>query len=213
MCVNFRALNKNTIKNRCPLPRIHDLLDQLKNVSYFTKLDLRSGYHQIHIAENDIWKIAFETRNRLYEWLVMPFVLCNTPTTFMRVMNDVFRPFLDKFVIFYLDDILVFSSRLEEYVKHVKWVFYVLQREKLYLKLSKCEFLKTSIVYLGYIVGGGHLKIDPAKIDVIIKWPSPQNVAEVRSFLHVVQYWRNFISHFYFIASPLHALTSSKVSF
>lgn len=131
----------------------------------------------------------------------------------MRVMNDAFRPFIDKFVIVYLDDILIFSSSLEKHVKHVKQVFAVLQKEKLYLKLCECEFGKTALVYLGYIVGGGQLKIDPTKIDVIINWPRPQNVTEVRSFLGVVQYWRKFISRFSFIASPLHALTSSKASF
>jgi len=142
----------------------------------------------------------------------MPFGLCNAPTTFMRVMNDVFHPFLDKFVIVYHDDILVFSSSLEEHVRHGKQVFDVLQRGKLYLKLSKSEFGKRFLAYLGYIVGGDQLKIYPAKIDVIINWPRPQNVMEVRSFLGAFQYWRRFISHFYFIASPLHALTSSKVS-
>ena len=128
-------------------------------------------------------------------------------------MNDVFCPFIDKFAIVYLDDILIFSSSWEEHVKHVKQVFDVLQKEKLYLKLSKCEFGKTSLVYLGYIVGGGQLKIDSTKIDVIVKWRRPQNVTEVRSFLGAVQYWRKFISRFSFMTSPLHALTSSKVSF
>jgi len=120
MCVKFRALNKITIKNRYLLPRIDDLLDRLKNAFYFTKLDLRSGYHQIHIADNDIWKTAFKTRQGLFEWLVMPFGFCNAPTTFMWVMNDVFCPYIDKFVIIYLDDIMIFSSSMEGHVRHVK---------------------------------------------------------------------------------------------
>jgi hypothetical protein len=179
MCVDYRALNKITVKNRYPLPRIDDLLDQLKNVVYFTKLDLRSGYHQIRVAEQDAWKTAFKTKQGLFEWLVMSFGLCNAPTTFMCVMNDVFRPFLDDFVIVYLDDILIFSGTWDEHVRHVKQVLDTLQREKLYVKLSKCEFGKTALVYLGHIVGGGQLKIDPSKIDVIVNWPEPKSVTEI----------------------------------
>jgi hypothetical protein len=213
MCVDYRALNKITVKNRYPLPHIDDLLDQLKNVAYFTKSDLRSGYHQIRVAEQDAWKIAFKTKQGLFEWLVMSFGICNAPTTFMRVMNDVFRPFLDDFVIVYLDDILAFSGTWDEHVRHVKQVLDTLQREKLYVKMSKCEFGKTALVYLDHIVGGGQLQIDPSKIDVIVKWLEPKSVTEIQSFLGAVQYWRRFIPNFSFIAAPLHVLTSVKNTF
>jgi hypothetical protein len=205
MCVDFKALNKITVKNRYPLPRIDDFLDQLKDAKYFTKLDLRSGYHQIRIAEGDTWKTAFKTKQGLFEWMVMPFGLCNAPATFMRVMNDVLGPFLD--------DILIFRKSREENVKHVKQVLDVLRKEKLFLKLSKCEFGKTSLIYLGHIVGGGELKIDPSKVKFILEWPKPSNVTEVRSFLGAAQYWRKFIANFSSIAAPLHAMTSVKQVF
>jgi hypothetical protein len=178
MCVDYRALNKITMKNQYPLPRIDDLLDQLKNVVYFTKLDLCSGYHHIKVAEHDAWKIVFKTKQGFFECLVMSFGICNALTTFLHVMNDVFRPFLDDFVIVYLDDILIFSRAWDEHVRHVKRVLDTFQGEKLYVKLSKCEFGKTALVYLGHIVGGGQLKIDPSKIDVIINWTEPTTVTE-----------------------------------
>jgi hypothetical protein len=190
------------VTNRYPLPCIDDLLDELKNAVYFTKLDLRSGYHQIRVAEHDAWKISFKTKHGLFEWLVIPFGLCNAPTTFMRMMNDVVNPFLDDFVIVYLNGILIFSWTWDEHVGHVKQILDTLQREKLYVKLSKCEFGKTELVYLGHIVGGVQLKIDPSKINVIVNWPEPKIVTEVQSFLGVVQYWRRFISNFSFIEAP-----------
>jgi hypothetical protein len=213
MCVDFRALNKITVKNHYPLPRIDDLLDQLKDAKYFTKLYLRSGYHHIMIVEGDTWKTTFKTKQGLFEWMVMPFGLCNAPTTFMRVMNDVLRPFLDDFVIVYLDDILIFSKTREEHIEHVKRFLDVLRKEQLFLKLSKCEFGKTSLIYLGHIVGGGELKIDPSKVKVILEWSRPSNVTEVRRFLGAAQYWRKFIANFSSIAAPLHAVTSVKQGF
>ena len=137
----------------------------------------------------------------------MPFGLTNAPATFMRIMNDVLRPFLDDFVIVYLDDILIFSKTWEKHLKHVKQTLDVLKREKNYVKLSKCEFGKTSLNYLGHIVGGGELKIDPSKFAVIVNWPKPKSATEVRSFLGVAQYWRKFIANFSLIVAPLHALT------
>jgi hypothetical protein len=213
MCVDFRDLNKITVKNRYPLPIIDDLLDQLKDDKYFTKLDLRSGYHQIRIAEGDTWKTAFKTKQGLFEWMVMPFGLCNAPATFMRVMNDFLRHFLDDCVIVYLDDIFIFIKSHGEHVKHVKQVLDVLRKEKLFLKMSNCEFGKTSLIYLGHIVGGCELKIDPSKVKVILEWPRPNNVTEVRFFLGAAQYWRKFIANFSSIVAPLHAVTSVKKFF
>ena len=174
---------------------------------------MHNGYHQIRVAEQDAWKNSFKTKHGLFEWLVMLFGLCNAMKTFMRVMNDVFMPFLDDFVIVYIYNILLFSGTWDEHVKHVKQVLDTLQREKLYVKLFKCEFGKTALVYLGHIVGGGQLKIDPSKIDVIVNWPEPKSVTKVRSFLGAVQYWRRSIPNFSFIAAPLHALTSMENTF
>jgi hypothetical protein len=213
MCVDYRALNKITVKNQYPLPHIDYLLDQLKNVVCFTKLDFHTGYHQIRVAEQDAWKISFKTKQGLFKWLVMSFGICNAPTNFMRVMNDVFRPFLDDFVIVYLDDIIIFSGTWDEHVRRVNQVLDTLQREKLYVKLSKCEIGKIVLVFLGHIVGGGQLKNDPSKIDVIVNWPKTKSVTEIQIFLGAVQYWRRFISNLFFIVSHLHALTSVKNTF
>ena len=142
----------------------------------------------------------------------MPFSLCNAPTTFMRVMDSVLRPFLDEFVIVYLDDILIFS-KTKEHVLHVNRVLDVLKKEKLFLKMSKCEFGKTSLVYLGHIVGGGELRIYSSKVEATVNWPTPRTVTEVRCFLGVAQYWRNFIANFSAIAAPMHAMKSVKKGF
>ena len=213
MCVDYRALNKITIKNRYPLPRIDDLMDQLEGARFFTKLDLKSGYHQVRIREEDTWKTAFKTKQGLFEWLVMPFGLCNAPATFMRLMNDLLRPFIEDFVIVYLDDILVYSRTWEEHLVHVEKVFEVLQDGQLKLNGKKCEFGKDELVYLGFIVGKGQRRIDSGKVEVITKWPTPKTVTEVRSFMGACQYLRKFIRHFSTYAASLHGLTKAKVQF
>ena len=143
----------------------------------------------------------------------MPFGLCNAPETFMCVMDSVLCPFLDEFVIVYLDDILIFSKTREEHVLHVNRVLDFLKKEKLFLKISKCEFKNTYLVYLGHIVGGGELRIDPYKVEAIVNWPTPKTVTEVRTFLGVAQYWRKFIANFSAITTPMHAVTSVKKGF
>ena len=160
-----------------------------------------------------MWKTPFKTKQGLFEWMGMLFGLCNAPATFMRVMNDLFRPFINESILMYLDDILVFSRNWNEHECHVRKVLDVLKKEKLYVKLSKCEFGKTSLVYLGHIVGHGQVKIDPSKVEAIVNWPKPTSVTEVYNFLGVVQYWRRFIANFSIIVAPLYTLTSVKQVF
>jgi len=165
------------------------------------------------VKDEDTWKTAFKTRQGLFEWLVMPFGLCNAPATFMRLMNELMRPFIDDFVIVYLDDILVYSRSWEEHLDHVERVFEVLRKGELKLNSKKCEFGQRELVYLSFIVGNGTKKIDPGKVEVILKWPKPRTVTEVRSFMGTCQYLRKFIRHFSNIAGPLHAVTGTKAMF
>jgi hypothetical protein len=193
MCTDSRAINKITIRYRFPLPRIEDLMDCLSGAKYFTKLDLKSGYHQIRIREGDEWKTAFKTNEGLYEWRVMPFGLSNAPSTFMRLMNEVLKEFIGKFVIVYLDDILVYSRSKEEHMRHLNYVLQRLQQEKLLLNLKKCSFMKEELVYLGFVISAEGLKMDPEKIKAIMEWPSPKSVFEVRSFHGLASFYRKFI--------------------
>jgi hypothetical protein len=210
MCVDYRMLNKVTIKNRYPLPRIDDLLDRLHGAKYFKKLDLASGYHQIKINEADVPKTAFRTRYGHYEYLVMPFGLCNAPATFQRLMNEVFRGELDDFVLVYLDDILIFSKTEEEHRRHVAEVLAKLEAHKLYAKMSKCEFGKQRVESHGHIVSAEGVQVDPRKITAIEEWPTPRTVREVRSFVGLASYYRRFVPGFASIAAPLTALMSTK---
>ncbi|KAI9157827.1 hypothetical protein LWI28_028681 [Acer negundo] len=203
MCVDSRAINKITVRYRFPIPRLDDLLDQLSGAKLFSKLDLKSGYHQIRIRPRDEWKTAFKTREGLYEWMVMPFGLSNAPSTFMRVMNQVLRPFIGKFVVVYFDDILIFSADETLHVQHLREVLTVLQREKLIAAANKCVFLANEILFLGYKISGSGLQVDEKKIEAIKNWPQPARLTEVRSFHGLAAFYRRFIPHFSSIMAPI----------
>ena len=203
LCVDCRAINHITVKYRFPIPRIDDILDQLAGAEFFSKLDLQNGYHQVRIRAGDEWKTAFKTSTGLYEWLVMPFGLSNAPSTFMRLINDVLRPFAGKFLVVYFDDILVYSRSLTEHQEHLRAVCAKLQDEQLYANLTKCSFLKTSVAYLGFIVSAEGIAVDPAKTAAIRDWPTLQSLFDIQSFHGLAQFYRRFVRDFSSIASPL----------
>ncbi|GJZ92343.1 putative reverse transcriptase domain-containing protein [Tanacetum coccineum] len=213
MCIDYRELNKLTVKNRYPLPRIDDLFDQLQGSQFFSKIDLRSGYHQLRVHEDDIPKTAFRTRYGHFEFTVMPFVLTNIPSVFMDVMNRVCRPYLDKFVIVFIDDILIYSKTREEHVEHLRLVLELLNKEKLYAKFSKCEFWLREVQFLGHVINGNGIHVDPSKIEVVKNWKAPRTPIEVRSFLGLVGYYRRFIENFSKIANSLTILTQKCKTF
>src|SRR5262249_34828909 len=173
LCIDYRQLNKATVRNRYPLPRIDDLFDQLQGAEYFSKVDLRSGYHQLRIRREDVPKTAFRTRYGHYEFLVMSFGLTNAPAAFMDLMNRVFKPFLDRFVIVFIDDILVYSRDMEEHAWHVKMVLQTLREHRLYAKYFECEFWLESIAFLGHVISRDGIQVDPRKIEAVISWHKP----------------------------------------
>ncbi|KAI0492241.1 hypothetical protein KFK09_026510 [Dendrobium nobile] len=213
MCVDYKDLNKVTIKNKYPLPRIDDLFDQLSGSSVFSKIDLRSGYYQVKVKESDVVKTAFSTRYGHYEFLVMPFGVTNAPAIFMDLMNRVFREFLDQFVIVFIDDILVYSASEDEHARHLSIVLETLRRHQLYAKFSKCEFWLKSISFLGHVISGEGISVDPQKIQAVADWPRPTTVFEVRSFLGMAGYYRKFVKGFSQISTPLTRLTQKSVAF
>src|SRR5919205_2779689 len=186
MCVDYRPLNEVTIKNKYPLPRIDLLFDQLAGARVFSKIDLRSGYHQIKIRPEDIPKTAFSTRYGLFEYLVMSFGLTNAPAHFMYLMNSVFMPELDRFVVVFIDDILVYSKTEEEHAEHLRIVLQRLREHQLYAKFSKCEFWLKKVPFLGHILSEKGIEVDPDKVKDIMNWKVPANVHEVRQFLGLV---------------------------
>ena len=213
MCTDCRSINNITVRYRHPIPRLDDMLDELCGSTIFSKIDLRSGYHQIRMKEGDEWKTAFKTKFGLYEWLVMPFGLTNAPSTFMRLMNHVLRSFIGKFVVVYFDDILIYSKTLEDHVVHIKCVLVVLREEKLYANVEKCTFCTNKVVFLGFVVSGKGVEVDEEKIKAISEWMPPQNVSQVRSFLGLAGFYRRFVKDFSTIAAPMNELTKKDTPF
>ena len=213
MCVDYRALNSVTVKNRNPLPRIDELFDRLQGAKHFSKIDLRSGYHQIRIAPEDVPKTAFRTRYGHFEYLVMPFGLTNAPATFMQLMNDIFRPYLDSFVLVFIDDILIYSRTEAEHEEHVRQALDVLREHKLFAKLSKCELFRSGVEFLGHRVDADGLHMESDKVQAMRDWPIPHSVEEVRSFLGTVGYYRKFIRMFSEVAAPITELLQKDQPF
>ncbi|KAK8923695.1 hypothetical protein KSP39_PZI019139 [Platanthera zijinensis] len=202
MCIDSRAINKITVKYRFPIPRLDDLLDTMSGAQIFSKIDLRSGYHQIRVREGDEWKTAFKTKDGLYEWLVMPFGLSNAPSTFMRVMTQVLRPYMGKFLVVYFDDILVYSQTQAAHLDHLRLLFGALRQEKLYVNLKKCAFLSESVHFLGFIISSTGVSVDPEKVKSIRDWPVPKNIHEARSFHGLATFYRRFVQGFSSIMAP-----------
>ncbi|GKC96482.1 putative reverse transcriptase domain-containing protein [Tanacetum coccineum] len=207
MCIDYRELNKLIVKNRYPLLRIDDLFDQLQGSSIYSKIDLRSGYHQLRVREQDIPKTAFWTRYGHYEFQVMPFGLTNAPAVFMDLMNRVCKPYLDKFVIVFIDDILIYSKDEKEHGEHLKAILELLKKEQLYAKSSKCEFWIPKVQFLGHVMDSRGIHVDPAKIESIKDWTSPKTPTKIRQFLGLAGYYRRFIKGFSKIAKSMTKLT------
>ncbi|GJZ51300.1 putative reverse transcriptase domain-containing protein [Tanacetum coccineum] len=213
MCIDYREFNKLTIKNRYPLPRIDNLFDQLKGSSIYSNIDLRSGYHQLRVREQDIPKTAFRTQYGHYEFQVMPFGLTNAPVVFMDLMNRVCKTYLDKFVIVFIDDILIYSKDEKEHEEHLKAILELLKKEKLYAKFSKCEFWIPKVHFLGRVIDSRGIHVDPTKIESIKDWASPKTPTEIRQFLGLAGYYRRFIEGFLKIAKPMIKLTQKGIKF
>ncbi|GJX25873.1 putative reverse transcriptase domain-containing protein [Tanacetum coccineum] len=213
MCIDYRELNKLMVKNRYPLPRIDNLFDQLQGSSVYSKIDLMSGYHQLRVREEDIPKTAFRTRYGHYKFQVMLFGLTTAPAVFMDLMNRVCKPYLDKFVIVVIDDIMIYSKNKQEHEEHLKLILELLKKDELYAKFSKCEFWIPKVQFLGYVIDSEGIHVDPTKIESIKDLASPKSLTEVRQFLGLAGYYRRFIEGFSKIAKPMTKLTQKKVKF
>jgi hypothetical protein len=213
MCVDCSAINNITICYHFPIPRLDDMLDELSGSIIFTKIDLLSGYHQIRMKLGDEWKTTFKTKFGLYEWLVMPFGLTNAPSTFMRLMNEVFYLFICKFVVVYFDDMLIYSKSLDEHIEHLHGVYCALRAACLFANLEKCTFCTDRVAFLGYVVTPQGIEVDEVKIEAIKSWPIPATLTQLWSFLGLVGFYWCFMRDFSTIAAPLNELMKKGVSF
>nr|GEV76537.1 putative reverse transcriptase domain-containing protein [Tanacetum cinerariifolium] len=213
MCIDYRKLNKLTVKIRYPLLRINDLFDQLHGSRVYSKIDLRSGYHKLRVREEYVPKIAFRRRYSHYEFQVMPFGLTNASAIFIDMMNQVCKPYLDKFIIVFIDDILIYSKSEEEHVEHLKVNLELLKKEELYAKFLKCEFWLSKVQFLGHLIDSEGIHVDRAKIKSIKDCASPKTPTEIRQFLGLAGYYRRFIEGFLKIAKPMTKLTQKNVKF
>jgi hypothetical protein len=201
-CVDYRALNDNTLKDKVPTPVIDELLDELEGQKYFSKLDLRSGYHQVRMHPDDIDKTSFRTHHGHFEFLVMPFGLCNAPSTFQALMNDILGNYLRKFILIFFDDILIYNKTWEDHLQHIRQVLALLQLNSVFLKRSKCSFGQTTAGYLGHIISDQGMAVDPDKIKAITSWPQPVIVWQLKGFLGLARYYQKFIKQYGAIAKP-----------
>lgn len=209
-CVDYRKLNAVTVKNRFPMPVIEEILEELAGSKYFTKLDMRSGYHQVRMATQDEYKTAFKTHHGHFQFKVMPFGLTNAPATFQCLMNDILGPFLRQFVLVFLDDILIYSPTLESHLDHIQQVLQILQDHHLYLKASKCSFAQNQLEYLDHIISAAGVSTDQSKITAMANWLIPTCVTELRAFLGLTGYYRRFVRNYGLLAKPLTQILKKK---
>lgn len=202
-CTDYIALNSATIKDRFPIPTVEDMLDELHGSAFFTKLDITADFHQVRMHPSDVHKNGFRTHHGHFEYLVMPFGLCNAPSTFQALMNDIFRPYMRKFVLVFFDDILIYSPTWEFHLQHVREVFSMIQKHHLSVKFKKCEFGKRELEYLGHIISSTGVNVDQSNVRAMTALPVPTTVTELRGFLGLTGYCRKFVRDYGLIARPL----------